>query len=166
MGVKKSVDLGHKNQDFSKSVNSFYSGPIFRPSLGHKLSSDTSVVSFLLSERISSCSKGSGMTPEHDENLDFSDSCPDTSLSRKFAQGIESTQRMHRWIAFDLRKDRKLIRSQTNSHILRNLHFGDQNFHVFDTHVDARFPVLCYYTSSRVMGLGYTISFSGSLYCV
>ena len=80
------------------------------------------------------------------ENLDFSESCPDTSIKRKFAQTIESTQRMHRWIAYDLRKDGKLIRSETNSQTLRNLDFCDQNLHFFDTHVDARFPVLCYYS--------------------
>ena len=70
-------------------------------------------------------------------------------LHRKFAQTMESTQRMHRWIAYDLRKSRKLIRSETNTQILRNLDFCDQNLHFFDTHVDARFPVLCYYSQSQ-----------------
>ena len=60
----------------------------------------------------------------------------------KFAQGIESTQRMHFWIAYDLIKDRKLLRRQTNSQILRNLDFCVQNLHFFDFHVDARFLVL------------------------
>ena len=50
----------HKNQDCSKSVNSFDSGPIFEPSLGHKLSRNAFVVSILFPERISYWSKGSG----------------------------------------------------------------------------------------------------------
>ena len=49
--------IDDKNEDFSKSVNSFHSGPIFHPSLGHKLSSDVFVVSILLSERISGVDK-------------------------------------------------------------------------------------------------------------
>ena len=34
------------------------------------------------------------------ENLDFSESQKNVFFSRKFAQTIESTQRLHRWIAF------------------------------------------------------------------
>ena len=70
------------------------------------------------------------------------------SLNRKFAQGIESTQRMHFWIAYDLMKTRKLVWSQTNSHIFGNLDFCVQNLHLFDYPVDARFPVLWNYSTS------------------
>ena len=71
------------------------------------------------------------------ENLDFSESDPDLSCKRKFAQTIESTQRMHRWIAYDLRKVRKLLRSETNSQILKDLNFCDKNLHFFDTPIEA-----------------------------
>ncbi len=46
---------------------------------------------------------------------------------------------------FDLMKGRKLLRSETNSQLLRNLNFCALNLHFFDTHVDARFPMLRYY---------------------
>ena len=42
---QKSVNFEHKNQDFSKSVNSFHSGAIFPPSLGQDLSRNAFVVS-------------------------------------------------------------------------------------------------------------------------
>ena len=51
-------------------------------------------------------------TPGHTRNL---------SPTRKFAQGMELNQRMHFWMSQDLRKARKLLRSETNSQILRNL---------------------------------------------
>ena len=61
------------------------------------------------------------------ENLNFSESQKNVSFKRKFAQTIESTQRLHRWIAFDLMKVGKLLRSETNTQILRYLHLCDQN---------------------------------------
>ena len=51
----------------------------------------------------------------------------DLSTHRKWPQGIESTQRMHFWIAFDLIYNRKLVRSQLNSQILSCDHFSGQN---------------------------------------
>ena len=45
------------------------------------------------------------------------------STTRKSSQGIESDQRMHLWMSHDLRKAEKLLRSETNTQILRNLHF-------------------------------------------
>ena len=76
---------GRKNEDFSESVCSFHSGAIFLSSLKQKLSNDALVVSFLSSERISLVRTGSGMTPGHDENFDFSRFCaePFSSLPRK-----------------------------------------------------------------------------------
>ena len=53
----------------------------------------------------------------------FSVSLKNLSSIRKFAQGIKSTQRMHFWITYNLRKGRKLLPSETNSQILRYLHF-------------------------------------------
>ena len=110
-------------------------------------------VSRMLPEHSSSFLEARRMIPDRfrenlkfEEKLDFWESFPDTFFSRKFAQTIKSTQRMHRWIAYDLRKNRKLIQSETNTQILRNLHFCDQNLHFFDSHVDAKFPVLCYYS--------------------
>ena len=64
------------------------------------------------------------------ENLNFSESCPDTFSKRKFAQAMDSTQRTHPWIAYKLRKNRKLVRSGTNTQILRNLDFCDKNLHL------------------------------------
>ena len=72
----------------------------------------------------------------------------DVSVARKFAQGIVTKQRPHQSRAIALRKVRKLFRSQTNSQILRNLDFSDQNLHFFDTPIDARFPMLWYYSKS------------------
>ena len=51
--MKKIARSGHKSEDISESVNSFHSGAIFLPSLGHKLSRNAFVVSILFSERIS-----------------------------------------------------------------------------------------------------------------
>ena len=100
----------------------------------HKNFTDVNVISWMLVEHSGSFLEAHSMIPgrfrEHSkfhENLDFSESYPDTSLSRKFAQTIESTQRMHRWISFGLMKVEKLIRSETNTQILRNLHCFDQN---------------------------------------
>ena len=45
---------------------------------------------------------------------------------------------MHFWIAIDLTKNRKLLRSETNSRIRRNLHFSIRNLHFFDYHVWTR----------------------------
>ena len=65
-------------------------------------------------------------------NLDFLRSCPNTFGSTTFHQGIESTQRIHSWICLDLRKVGKLLRSGTNSQILRNLHVSDPTAKDFD----------------------------------
>ena len=40
---------------------------------------------------------------------------PETVLPREFAQTIESTQRVHHWIAFTLMKGGKLLPSETNT---------------------------------------------------
>ena len=76
----------------------------------------------------------------------FCDHDPDLCFGRDFSQGIESKQRMHFWIALDLTEKGKLLGSQTNTQILRYLHFCDRNFFVFDTHSFSEFPVLPYYS--------------------
>ena len=51
---------------------------------------------------------------------------------RDFARTHRQTQRMHSWIARDLSYPGKLIRSQLNSRILRNLHLCDLFLALFD----------------------------------
>ena len=68
VGCQKSVNFDYKNEDFSESLNSFHSKPIFPPRSGHKLSRNLVVVSIAFSEGISNVRKG----PRHDpRNHDF-----------------------------------------------------------------------------------------------
>ena len=53
----------------------------------------------------------------------FSASWPNTSLSRDFSKTHSWTCHLHSWIALGLTLREKLVRSETNSQILRNLHF-------------------------------------------
>ena len=57
------------------------------------------------------------------------------SLSRDFSKTHRQTQRIYFWIGLDLTERGKLLRSQTNSQILRNLHFCDQTPENVDEHV-------------------------------
>ena len=67
---QNSWQIAPKNEDFSKSVNSFRSGAIFLPPLGQDLSRHAFVVSIAFPERISHWRKG----PGHDlRNRDFYD---------------------------------------------------------------------------------------------
>ena len=52
-----------------------------------------------------------------------------------FSKTHRQTQRIYFWIGLDLTEVGKLLRSQTNSQILRNLHFCDQETKNFDKHV-------------------------------
>ena len=49
----------------------------------------------------------------------FSGSYKNTSCSSPFSQGIESAKRMHFWMSYDLTEVGKLLRSQTNTQVLR-----------------------------------------------
>ena len=55
----------------------------------------------------------------------------DLSVHRKFSQGMGSTQRMHFWIAFDLKMKEKLLRSQLNTQLLRFFYFCDRLSHTW-----------------------------------
>ena len=57
------------------------------------------------------------------------------SSKRDFSKTHRQTQRIYFWIGLDLTEVGKLLRSQTNSQILRNLHFCDQETKNFDKHV-------------------------------
>ena len=72
------------------------------------------------------------------ENLDFSEACPNTSRKRDFSKTHSQTQRMYSWIDLGVSKVGKLLRSQTNSRILRNLHFSDPFTPIFDKHTCMR----------------------------
>ena len=81
------------------------------------------------------------------ENFDhFSVACPNTSLSTDFSKTMQSTQRCHSWIARDLIYIGKLLRSQTNSQILRNLRFCDPFTPIFDKHIEIKLPLRLYYS--------------------
>ena len=71
----------------------------------------------------------------------FAGHAPDLCFKRDFSQGIESTQRMHFWIALDLIYNRKLVRSQLNSQILSYDHFSAQKLRKILAQVDAQFLV-------------------------
>ena len=75
-------------------------------------------------------------------------SCKNLSLHGNFSQTHKWTQRKHFWIADDLSKGGKLLRSKTNSRILRNLHFCHQNHCYFESHVRSDFPMQPYYSKS------------------
>ena len=62
----------------------------------------------------------------------FSASCQDLSALVTFSKTHRRTQRIHSWIGLYLRTCGKLVRSETNSQILRNLHFCHQFFPLFD----------------------------------
>ena len=62
----------------------------------------------------------------------FRGACPNLSSSTTFSKTHKQTRRLHSWIARDLIYIRKLLRGQTNSRILRNLHFSHQKFKIFD----------------------------------
>ena len=63
------------------------------------------------------------MSKNH-EHLDFRGHAPDLSFKRDFSKTHRQTQRLHSWIARDLSLPGKLLRGQTNSQILRYLHFS------------------------------------------
>ena len=73
-------------------------------------------------------------------------SCPDTSLSTDFSKTHRWTWDLHSWIGLDLTNPEKLVRSETNSQILRNLHFRKPFTLIFDWHVETQFPLPLYYS--------------------
>ena len=73
-------------------------------------------------------------------------SCPDLCVLVIFPKTHRQTQRIYSWIAPYLRMVAKLIRSETNSQILRNLHFCEPFTPIFDKHVETRFPLPLYYS--------------------
>ena len=62
---------------------------------------------------------------------------PDLSSRGDFSKTHKQTRRMHSWIGLDLTEGVKLLRSETNSQILSNLHFCDPFTPIFDKHVSA-----------------------------
>ena len=72
LACQKCWQIGPKNEDISKSVNSFHSGAIFPPSLGHDLSRNTFVVSILSFQRNHSGRKCSDHDPKSSK---FSEKC-------------------------------------------------------------------------------------------
>ena len=72
------------------------------------------------------------------ENLDFSESCPDLCLLVTFSKTHRRTCHLHSWIALYLRKVEKLVRSETNTQILRYLHFSDPFTPIFDSPVESK----------------------------
>ena len=79
----------------------------------------------------------------------FSASGPDLSLLVTFSKTHRRTQRIHSWIDLDMAQAKKLVRSETNSQILRNLHFCDPFTPIFDQHVETQFPSPLYYSQSQ-----------------
>ena len=73
----------------------------------------------------------------------------DLSIKRYFSKTHRQTQRIHSWIAFDLRKVGKLIRCQTNSWKFRFLNFRDQNLRKILDHSWRRFSLDPNYSKSR-----------------
>ena len=69
-----------------------------------------------------------------------------TCSNRDFSQTHRRTPRIHFWIANTLTYRGKLLPWQTFTQILRNLHFCDRNFSLFDTHTFSKFPVFPYYS--------------------
>ena len=65
----------------------------------------------------------------------FSGSCPNTSVRTDFSKTHKRTQRILPWTAIDLSLVEKLLRSETNLQILRNLHFSKSFTPIFDKHV-------------------------------
>ena len=53
---------------------------------------------------------------------------------------MESTQRIYFWIAYDLMKSEKLLRSETNSQILKYLHFCDPTARFFHSSIEIKLP--------------------------
>ena len=82
----------------------------------------------------------------------FSASCPKLSSLGKIAQTIESTQRVYRWIAFTLMKGGKLLPSETNTQILRNLDFCDPTARKFSLPIFVKFAQ-CNNITLRAEGL-------------
>ena len=76
----------------------------------------------------------------------FSASCQDTSSSTDFSETHRRTWDLHSWIGLELMHPEKLVRSETNSQILRNLHFCDPFTPIFDWHVETQFPLPLYYS--------------------
>ena len=81
-GCQKIGYFGAKNGNISRSVNSFGTGAIFRPSSGHDLSRNAFVSRFLFPERNSDCSKDFCMTHKMTKNYkksNFSESLRDSA---------------------------------------------------------------------------------------
>ena len=65
--------------------------------------------------------------------------------SRDFSKTHSQTQRMYSWIGLGLRIREKLLLSQLNSQILRNLHFSNSFTPIFDKPFWTHFPLRLYY---------------------
>ena len=76
----------------------------------------------------------------------FPASCPNLCLLVTFSKTHRRTQQLHSWIGLDLKNGGKLVRSETNSQTLRNLHFCEPFTPIFDKHVATRFPLPVYYS--------------------
>ena len=66
------------------------------------------------------------------ENLDFRVHAPDLCVNRDFSKTHKQTQQLYSWIGIDLPEGGKLLPCQTNSWILRYLHFSDPFTPIFD----------------------------------
>ena len=73
MASQKFQEIGHKNEDCSKSVNSFHSGAIFRPQLGQYLSGNVGLVFVYALLKKLYCRIGPAMRPTNDRNFRKSD---------------------------------------------------------------------------------------------
>ena len=69
----------------------------------------------------------------------------------------------YRWIGRDLNNIGKLLRTQTNSRIVRYLHFSDQFSHLLTRLLKANFPCRCI-TLEQASEFRLHVSFSGILY--
>ena len=70
--------------------------------------------------------------------LSFFGIMPNPFCKRDFSKTHSWTCHLHSWIALGLTIREKLVRSETNSQILRNLHFCEPFTPIFDKHVETR----------------------------
>ena len=87
----------------------------------------------------------------------FSVSCKNLSVSTTFSKTHKWTWDLHPWIARNLNYIGKLLRSQLNSRILRNLHVCDQSLKIFDSHIEIKFLLRLYYSRAQKRSTSHVI---------
>ena len=77
------------------------------------------------------------------------ESCKNISSTKDFSKTHSQTHQVHSWTAINLMEVRKLVRGQTNTQILRYLHFCENFVPIVEYPIDAQISLQRFYSRSR-----------------